>query len=152
MLHNDQHGTAIVVLAALMNACEIQGKDIKSVKIVILGAGASGLATARLLLRFEIPRANLIVCDSRGVIYEARTEGMNEWKEQVAAPTHLRTFPEAIKDADVFIGLAGKDLLSEAHITSMAPKPIVFALANPNPEINPELAKSLRPDAIVATG
>ena len=152
VFHDDQHGTAIISGAALLNALEIVGKRIEDVRVVFLGAGAAGLACAEFYLALGVKRENLVVCDSRGVIYEGREQGMNPYKERYAAATELRTLAEAMVGADVFAGLSGPGLVDREMLLSMAEKPIVFAMANPDPEVPYDEAKEVRPDAIVATG
>lgn len=151
VLHDDQQGTAIVVAAALLNALEIQGKQLSEVKIVCLGAGAAGIATMRLLVKLGATRENIFLIDRDGVIHDQRTN-LNAQKQEFASSTSKRTLKDAMHDANVFIGVSGPDLVSEAMIQSMAEKPIVFALSNPTPEIMPEVVKRARPDAIIATG
>ena len=152
VFHDDQHGTAIISGAALLNAAEIAGKDLGSLQVVVNGAGASGIACADLYLRLGIDPSNLVLLDSRGVIHTDRTDGMNRFKERFAANTELRTLAEAIKGADVFVGLSKANVLTPEMLLSMADSPIVFALANPDPEIEYGLAKATRADAIIATG
>ena len=152
VFHDDQHGTAIIAAAGLLNALELQGKKLDEVKVVINGAGASGIATAQHLVNLGLPKEHIIMCDSRGVIYKGRTERMNPYKERFAADTKARTLAEAMKGADVFIGLSVADVVTPEMVKSMADKPIIFAMANPDPEIRYELAKEARPDAIIATG
>lgn len=152
VFHDDQHGTAIICGAALLNAAEIAGKPLSRMRVVVNGAGASGIACAGLVLRLGVPPENLVVLDSRGVLHKGRSEGMNRYKQRFVRDTPLRTLEEAVRDADVFLGLSTSDLLTPAMLRSMAGNPIVFALANPDPEIGYELAVSTRPDAIVATG
>ena len=152
VFHDDQHGTAIIAAAGLLNALELQGKKLDEVKVVINGAGASGIATAQHLVNLGLPKEHIIMCDSRGVIYKGRTERMNPYKERFAADTKARTLAEAMKGADVFIGLSIADVVTPEMVKSMADKPIIFAMANPDPEIRYELAKEARPDAIIATG
>lgn len=151
VFHDDQHGTAIIIAAGLLNALEIQGKTLADARIVCLGAGAAGIASMRLLLRLGALRKNLLMLDRQGVLHDQRTD-LNEHKQGFARDTGLRTLEEACVGADVFIGLSGPDLLSPAMLASMAPRPIVFALANPDPEILPELAHRVRDDLILATG
>ncbi len=150
IFHDDQHGTAIIVAAGLINALEIQGKNIEDVKLVVLGAGSAGIACLELVKSMGLKNATLL--DSRGVIYKGRTDGMNEWKEKHAVETSDRTLEDAMKGADVFFGLAGKDTVSQEMVKSMADKPIIFAMSNPDPEILPEKVHEVRDDAIVATG
>lgn len=151
VFHDDQHGTAIVTAAGMLNALEIQGKDITSAKIVCLGAGSAAIACMRLLVALGAQYQNIYMIDRRGVIYPGR-EGLNKYKREFENDTDARTLSDAIKDADVFVGLSGANLLSEDMLRSMAPKPIVFACSNPDPEIQPELALSVRDDLIMATG
>jgi malate dehydrogenase (oxaloacetate-decarboxylating)(NADP+) len=151
VFHDDQHGTAIVTAAGMLNALEIQGKDLETAKVVCLGAGSAAIACMRLLVNLGASYKNIYMIDRRGVIYPGRA-GLNEYKEEFQNDTGARTLSEAIKDADVFIGLSGRDLLSAEMLLSMAPKPIVFACSNPDPEIEPELALSVRDDLIMATG
>ena len=152
VFHDDQHGTAIISGAALLNAAEIAGKALGSLQVVVNGAGASGVACADLYLRLGIDPSNLLLLDSRGVIHTDRVDGMNRFKERFAANTELRTLAEAIKGADVFVGLSKANVLTPEMLLSMADSPIVFALANPDPEIEYGLAKATRADAIIATG
>lgn len=152
VFHDDQHGTAIITLAGIINATHITEKDIGKVRIVINGAGAAGIACAELLQTYGVPSNNIILCDTLGVIYKDRPNGMNIWKEKHAAETNLRTLTEAIDGADIFIGLSVKGALSKEMVASMAKNPIIFALANPDPEINPLEVKEVRSDAIIATG
>ncbi len=152
VFHDDQHGTAIISGAALLNAAEVAGKDLGAMRVVVNGAGASGIACASLYLRVGVDPENLIVLDSRGVIHEGRSEGMNRYKRRFARKTGLRTLADAIRGADVFVGLSKADILAPELLRTMAEMPIVFALANPDPEIEYGLAVSTRPDAIVGTG
>jgi malate dehydrogenase (oxaloacetate-decarboxylating)(NADP+) len=152
VFHDDQHGTAVISAAALLNALELVGKRIDEIKVVINGAGASGIACADLWVKLGVRKENLIMLDTKGVIYKGRKEGMNPYKERFAADTKARTLAEAIRGADVFLGLSVADVLTPEMVKSMAERPIIFALANPDPEIRYELAKEVRPDAIVATG
>ena len=152
VFHDDQHGTAIISCAAFLNACLLQKKRMEEVRIVFSGAGAAGLASAKLLFRLGVKRENVLICDSLGVIYKGREQRMNKYKEELAVKTSKRSLKEAIKGADAFIGLSTKGVLSLEMLHSMAEKPIVFALANPDPEIDPEVAKKARPDMIIATG
>jgi len=151
VFHDDQHGTAIISGAALMNALELAGKEISKAKVVYSGAGAAGIACARFHERLGINREKMVMVDSKGVIYKGRAD-LNCYKEHFASETKARTLQEALVGADVFIGVSGKDLLTPEMILSMADNPIVFALANPDPEISYELAKKTRPDIIMATG
>jgi malate dehydrogenase (oxaloacetate-decarboxylating)(NADP+) len=152
VFHDDQHGTAVISAAALLNALELVGKRIDEIKVVINGAGASGIACADLWVKLGVRKENLIMLDTKGVIYKGRKEGMNPYKERFAADTEARTLAEAIRGADVFLGLSVADVLTPEMVKSMAERPIIFALANPDPEIRYELAKEVRPDAIMATG
>ncbi|WPX95992.1 NADP-dependent malic enzyme [Candidatus Bandiella euplotis] len=152
VFHDDQHGTAIVTAAGLINALHITKRKIEDVKIVVNGAGAAALACVSLIKKIGAKHSNIIVCDTKGVIYEGRTEGMNAWKEAVAVDTKLRTLEEAAKGADVLIGLSVKGAFSKEMIEGMASQPIIFAMANPDPEITPDEVMKLRPDSIIATG
>ncbi len=152
VFHDDQHGTAIISAAALVNACELAGKEMGNLRLVVSGAGASAIACATHYLRFGVKRENVILCDSKGVVYKGRQEGMNKYKEQFACETDLRTLEEAMVDADVFVGLSRAGLVSKDMIRSMADNPIVFAMANPDPEITYPAAKDAREDVIMATG
>lgn len=151
VFHDDQHGTAIIIAAGLLNALELQEKALDEVRIVCLGAGAAGIATMRLLLALGAQWENLLLVDSRGVVHSGR-EDLNEYKQRFAVQTERRSLAEAIAGADVFIGVSGGDLLSPELLARMAPRPVLFALANPVPEIRPELAHSVRDDLILATG
>ena len=152
VFHDDQHGTAIISGAALLNAAEIAGKDLRKMRVVINGAGASGIACATLYLKLGVNPESLVVLDSRGVIYRGRTEGMNPYKSRFARDTQWRTLREAIRGADAFIGLSKADVLTPGMLLTMAETPVVFALANPDPEIAYSKAIAARPDAIIATG
>jgi malate dehydrogenase (oxaloacetate-decarboxylating)(NADP+) len=152
VFHDDQHGTAIITGAALLNALKIAGKRIAEVRVVYNGAGASGIACALLHIALGVKREHVIMCDTKGVIYQGRQEGMNRYKEQFAVETSKRTLAEAMEGADVFIGLSAKDAVTPEMLLSMAPRPIVFALANPDPEIRYEVAMQTRDDLIMATG
>ncbi len=152
VFHDDQHGTAIIAAAGLINACDITGRNIKDVKMVVNGAGAAGIACAELFCTVGVSRENIILCDTKGVVYRGRTEGMNQWKSSFAVDTDRRTLVEAVAGADVFVGLSAKGAMTQEMVKSMAAKPIIFALANPDPEITPEEVKAVRSDAIVATG
>jgi len=152
VFHDDQHGTAIITLAGLINAAYLTKRDFKSMKIVSTGAGAASIACVELLHKMGIPKENILLCDSKGVIYEGRTDGMNPWREKHAVKTSKRTLAEALDGADVLIGLSVKGAVSKDMVKSMAKNPIIFALANPDPEITPEDVKSVRDDAIIATG
>ena len=152
VFHDDQHGTAIVGGAALINALKVAGKKIEDVKIVMNGAGASGLAIASLIINLGVKKENLILCDTNGVIYKGREKGMNPYKEKFATTQSCRTLEEAVNGADVLYGLSKKGAFSENMIKSMAKNPIIFAMANPDPEITPEEVSKIRNDAIMATG
>ena len=152
VFHDDQHGTAIIAAAALINALSIIGKKIEEVKIVFSGAGASALSTADHFKRLGVAKNNILICDSKGVIHEGRTVGMNEYKEPFAVPTEARDLTEALAGADVFIGLSVKGAMTQDMVRSMAKDPVIFALANPDPEILPEDVHAVRDDAITATG
>jgi malate dehydrogenase (oxaloacetate-decarboxylating)(NADP+) len=152
VFHDDQHGTAIISGAALLNACELTGKKINELKIVFNGAGAAANACANLYVRLGANHNNIIMCDTKGAIYKGRTNNMNEFKEVYAAETECRTLAEALVGADVFVGLSIGNVLSKDMVRAMAKDPIVFALANPTPEISYEDAKEARPDVIIATG
>ena len=151
IFHDDQHGTAIITTAALINALDISRKKIDKVKIVINGAGASAQACANLFKSSGVKNENIIMCDSKGVIYKGR-QNIDQFKSAFAIDTKLRTLNEAIKDSDVFLGLSAKDVVTKEMVKSMANNPIIFACANPDPEIKPELIKEVRSDAIIATG
>ena len=150
--HDDQHGTAIITAAALLNACKIQNKNIKDIKVVFSGAGAAAHSCANLIHALGVPKKHICVCDSLGVLYKGRKERMNPYKESLAIDTPHRSLQQALKGSDVFIGLSVGNLLTKADIKSMNSKPIVFAMANPDPEILPELVKEACPEAIIATG
>ena len=152
VFHDDQHGTAVICAAGLLNALRISGKKIEDVQIVLNGAGAAGIACLELLKAMGAKHNNCIMCDTKGVIYQGRTEGMNQWKSAHAANTDLRTLEEAMKGADVFLGVSVKGAVTPAMVASMADNPVIFAMANPDPEITPEEAHEVRMDAIVATG
>ena len=152
VFHDDQHGTAVICAAGLINALHLSGKKIEDVKIVLNGAGAAGIACIELLKSMGAKHQNCIVCDTKGVIYQGRTEGMNQWKSAHAISTELRTLEEVMKDADVFLGVSVKGAVTQDMVKSMAEGPVIFAMANPDPEITPEEAHEVRADAIVATG
>jgi malate dehydrogenase (oxaloacetate-decarboxylating)(NADP+) len=152
VFHDDQHGTAIISGAALINALELIGKKISEVRIVVNGAGASGIACAQMAITLGARKENIILCDTKGIIYKGRTSGMNEYKERFAIDTEARTLEEAFKGADVAYGLSSKGAFTPEMIRAMAPNPIIFAMANPDPEITPEEAKALRGDVLIATG
>lgn len=152
VFHDDQHGTAVICAAGLINALHISGKKIEDVKVVLNGAGAAGIACIELLKRMGARHENCIVCDTKGVIYQGRTEGMNQWKSAHAVKTDLRTLDEAMEGADVFLGVSVKGAVTPEMVEKMADNPVIFAMANPDPEITPEEAHAVRADAIVATG
>lgn len=152
VFHDDQHGTAIISGAGLLNAVEVQKKQIDKLRIVINGAGASGIANANMYVELGVKPENIIMCDSKGVIYKGREKGMNPYKEKYARDTKLRTLAEAMKGADVFLGVSVADVVTKEMIASMNERPIVFAMANPDPEIRYEDAISVRKDLIMATG
>ncbi|WP_425044919.1 NADP-dependent malic enzyme [Primorskyibacter sp. S87] len=152
VFHDDQHGTAVICAAGLLNALHISGKKIEDVKIVLNGAGAAGIACIELLKAMGVKHSNCIVCDTKGVIYQGRTEGMNQWKSAHAINTELRTLEDAMIGADVFLGVSVKGAVTQEMVASMADNPVIFAMANPDPEITPEEAHEVRVDAIVATG
>jgi len=152
VFHDDQHGTAIISSAALINALHIVGKKMEDIRIVVNGAGASANSCAKLAIALGVQPNNMIMCDTKGVIYKGRVEGMNPYKALFAADTHFRTLEEAAAGADVLFGLSAKDAFTPEMVASMAPNPIIFAMANPDPEITPEVAHSVRKDVIIATG
>jgi len=152
VFHDDQHGTAVICAAGLINALRISGKKIEDVKIVLNGAGAAGIACIELLKAMGAQHNNCLVCDTKGVIYQGRTEGMNQWKSAHAAATDARSLEDAMDGADVFLGVSAKGAVTPEMVASMADNPVIFAMANPDPEITPEEAHEVRMDAIVATG
>ena len=152
VFHDDQHGTAVICAAGLINALHLSGKKIEDVKIVLNGAGAAGIACLELLKSMGAKNKNCIMCDTKGVIYQGRTEGMNQWKSAHAVITDARTLDEAMKGCDVFLGVSAKGAVTPSMVASMADNPVIFAMANPDPEITPEEAHEVRVDAIVATG
>jgi malate dehydrogenase (oxaloacetate-decarboxylating)(NADP+) len=152
VFHDDQHGTAIISGAALVNGLEVVGKRMDEVNITISGAGASAISCAELMIRLGARREKILLVDTRGVVYSGRTEGMNQYKARLARDTEKRSLADAVRDADVFYGLSVADILTPEMVRSMAERPLIFAMANPDPEIRYELAKETRPDAIVATG
>ena len=152
VFHDDQHGTAIIAAAGVINAAMLTGRDLKDMKVVVNGAGAASISCTELIKAIGVAHDNVIMCDSKGVIYQGRTEGMNQWKSAHAVKTDARTLSEAIKGADVFLGLSVAGAVSQEMVKQMADKPIIFAMANPDPEITPPDVLEVRPDAIVATG
>ncbi|MBI2711777.1 MAG: NADP-dependent malic enzyme [Bdellovibrio sp.] len=152
VFHDDQHGTAVISGAAFLNALDILGKKIQSVRVVFCGGGAAAIACANLYLHLGVRRENIIMCDSKGVIYKGRKEGMNPYKERFAVETDKRTIAQALEGADAFVGVSVKDGITPEMIKKMAKDPIVFAMANPDPEVLPEDVLKIRPDAIMATG
>jgi malate dehydrogenase (oxaloacetate-decarboxylating)(NADP+) len=152
VFHDDQHGTAIIAAAGLINALDLTGRDIKSTKLVCNGAGAAGIACLELLKAIGFTASNVILCDTKGVIYQGRTEGMNQWKSAHAVKTEARTLAQALEGADAFFGLSVKGAVTPEMVRSMAAKPIIFAMANPDPEITAEEVAAVRDDAIMATG
>ncbi|MBT7942651.1 MAG: NADP-dependent malic enzyme [Alphaproteobacteria bacterium] len=152
VFHDDQHGTAVITAAGLINALDLTGRNIRKTKMVVNGAGAASIACVELFKAFGLPGKNIIMCDSKGVIFEGRKEGMNQWKSAHANNTKARTLAEALEGADCFIGLSVKGAMSADMVRSMADNPLIFAMANPDPEITPEDVKAVRDDAIIATG
>ncbi|WP_169566899.1 phosphate acyltransferase [Sneathiella limimaris] len=152
VFHDDQHGTAIICAAGVINALDLTGRDIKDVKVVVNGAGAAAIACLELIKAMGLPHNNAILCDTKGVIYKGREDGMNQWKSAHAVETDARTLEEAMVGADIFLGLSVKDAVTKQMVKDMAAKPIIFAMANPDPEIRPEDIAEVRGDAIVATG
>ncbi|WP_370343087.1 NADP-dependent malic enzyme [Pararhodobacter marinus] len=152
VFHDDQHGTAVICAAGLINALEISGKKIEDCKVVLNGAGAAGIACLELIKSMGAKHENCLMCDTKGVIWQGRTEGMNQWKSAHAVNTEARTLEEAMVGADVFLGVSAKGAVTPEMVASMAENPVIFAMANPDPEITPEEAHAVRPDAIVATG
>jgi len=152
VFHDDQHGTAIISGAALLNSCELTGRRVESLRVVIHGAGAAGIASAKMYIQLGVKKENILLVDSKGVIYKGRSEGMNPYKEAFAADTAVRTLADAVKGADMLVGLSVAGAFSRELIQQMSDRPIIFALANPEPEIGYDEAKATRPDAIVATG
>lgn len=152
VFHDDQHGTAIIATAGMINACHITGRDFSKIKVVVNGAGAAGMSCLELLKTMGVPHENVILCDRLGVVYEGRTEQMNQWKSKHAIKTKKRTLLEAMTGADVFLGLSAAGAVSKEMVKAMAKNPIIFAMANPVPEIMPEEIMEVRKDAIIATG
>ncbi|MGH6959534.1 MAG: malic enzyme-like NAD(P)-binding protein, partial [Dongiaceae bacterium] len=152
VFHDDQHGTAIIALAGLLNALDLTGRTLKDTRMVINGAGAASIACIELIKAMGLPHDHAILCDTQGAIYQGRQKGMNQWKSAHAAATDARTLADAVKGADVFFGLSAKGAMTPEMVKSMADKPIIFAMANPDPEITPEEVRAVRTDAIIATG
>jgi len=152
VFHDDQHGTAIIAVAGLINALHLTGRDMKTTKLVCNGAGAAGIACIELVKAMGFAPENVVLCDTKGVVYKGREEGMNQWKSAHAVETSKRTLAEAMDGADIFFGVSAKGALTEDMVRSMAPNPIIFAMANPDPEITPEEVARIRSDAIMATG
>jgi len=152
VFHDDQHGTAIIAAAGLINALAITGRDMKTTRLVCNGAGAAGIACIELVKSMGFAPENVTLCDTKGVVYQSRTEGMNQWKSAHAVKTEARTLAEAMDGADVVFGLSARGAFTNAMIQSMAKNPIIFAMANPDPEITPEEVAEIRTDAIMATG
>ena len=152
VFHDDQHGTAIIAAAGLINALHLTGRDIRDIKVVSNGAGAASIACVELIKAMGVKHENVLMCDRSGVVYQGREDGMNQWKSAHAVKTDARTLADALKGADVFLGLSAAKAMSTDMLKSMADRPIVFAMANPEPEIMPDVAKKARPDAIIATG
>ena len=152
VFHDDQHGTAIIAAAGLINALHLTGRDVRDIKVVSSGAGAASIACVELIKAMGVKHENVLMCDRSGVVYQGREDGMNQWKSAHAVKTDARTLADALKGADVFLGLSAAKAMSTDMLKSMADRPIVFAMANPEPEIMPDAAKKARPDAIIATG
>jgi malate dehydrogenase (oxaloacetate-decarboxylating)(NADP+) len=152
VFHDDQHGTAIVAAAGLINACHLTGRELRDTKLVVNGAGSAGIACVELLKAMGMRHENVILCDTKGVVYQGRTEGMNQWKSAHAANTKARTLTQALEGADCVFGLSVKGAVSQDMVRAMADRPIIFAMANPDPEITPEEAREVSPEAIIATG
>ena len=152
VFHDDQHGTAIIAAAGLINALHLTGRSLDRSKMVVNGAGAASIACVDLLKKMGLPVGNVVLCDTRGVVWRGRGDGMNQWKSAHAVETKARSLAEALEGADIFFGLSVKDVVSRAMVRAMADKPIIFAMANPDPEITPEEVRAARSDAIIATG
>src|SRR5271154_3242490 len=152
VFHDDQHGTAIVAAAGLINACHLTNRELRDAKLVVNGAGAAAIACVELLKAMGMRPEHVILCDTKGVVYQGRTEGMNQWKSGHAVQTKARTLSDALEGADIFFGLSVKGAMTPDMVSKMAAKPIIFAMANPDPEITPEEARAASPDAIIATG
>ena len=151
IMHDDQHGTAIITAAGLINACYLTDREMKDVRVVVNGAGAAAIACTELIKSMGVPHDHVLMLDRKGVIYQGR-EGLDQWKSAHAVKTDRRTLEEALKGADIFLGLSAAGALKPEMVMDMAPRPIIFAMANPDPEITPPDAKAARPDAIIATG
>jgi malate dehydrogenase (oxaloacetate-decarboxylating)(NADP+) len=152
VFHDDQHGTAIISAAGLLNACEITGKELDRINVVCNGAGAAGIACMNLYIDLGVRRSNITMCDTKGVVFQGRKDGMNKYKEAFAKETKARTLADALRGADLFVGVSVKDCVTPDMLRSMNKNPIVFAMANPDPEITYEAAIAARPDLIMATG
>ena len=152
VFHDDQHGTAIIAGAGIINGCHLTGRRLEDLTIVINGAGSAGIACADLMKAMGVKHENVLLCDTRGVVYQGRAEGMNQWKSAHAVPTERRTLAEALEGADVFLGLSVKGAVDQAMVGAMADRPLIFAMANPDPEITPEEVRAVLPEAIIATG
>jgi malate dehydrogenase (oxaloacetate-decarboxylating)(NADP+) len=152
VFHDDQHGTAIIAAAGLINAAHLTGRNLADMNVVVNGAGAAAIACTELIKAMGVSSDRVLLCDSKGVVYQGRTEGMNQWKSAHAAPTERRTLAEAVAGSDVFLGLSVQGALTAEMVKTMADQPIIFAMANPDPEISPPEARAARPDAIIATG
>lgn len=152
VMHDDQHGTAIITAAGLLNACHLTNRALGEVKVVVNGAGAAAIACTELIKAMGVRHDNVIMCDRSGTIYQGRTDSMDQWKSAHAVDTPARTLEEALVGADIFLGLSAADALKPEWVKNMAPQPIIFAMANPDPEINPNAAKAVRPDCVIATG
>ena len=152
VFHDDQHGTAIVTLAGFINGLHISGRKVSETKVVLNGAGAAGIACVKLIHNYGVPKENITICDTKGVIYKGRTEGMNPWKEEFARETEARTLHDALIDADCFIGVSGPNTLTRDDVKRMKKQPLIFAMANPVPEIDPAEARAACPGAIIGTG
>ncbi|HEY2009759.1 MAG TPA: malic enzyme-like NAD(P)-binding protein, partial [Rhizomicrobium sp.] len=152
VFHDDQHGTAIISAAGIINAAHLTGRKLEDLKVVVNGAGAAGIACLELIKSMGVKAENVILCDTKGVVYRGRTEGMNQWKSAHAVETKARSLTDAMVGCDVFLGLSAKGALTSDMVRSMAASPIIFAMANPDPEITPEEAQEVRDDVIVATG
>ncbi len=152
VFHDDQHGTAIVAAAGLINACHLTGRDLRETRLVVNGAGSAAIACVELLKAMGMRPEHIVLCDTKGVVYQGRQTGMNQWKSAHAAATRARTLAEALEGADVVFGLSVKGALTQDMVRAMGDKPIIFAMANPDPEITPEAARAARPNALIATG